>query len=139
MRLELAPYIGMSLFNLNFNWHDLYRTFNFNHSYYPVAGIILNISLPRLNENLSFRINTDFGRYCFSAFRTVDNGIYILSDDIYIRSAYLRFSGSIKYNYPKGRFRPIAYIGVGLQNNMILIQEEYMMLTPGYIDFIPIR
>jgi hypothetical protein len=84
-----------------------------------------------LNEKLSFRINTDYSRYSFSAFRTVDNGIYILSDDIYIRSAYLRFSGSMKYTYPKGRFRPITYFGVGLQNNMILVSRRIHDVNTG--------
>jgi hypothetical protein len=131
MRLELAPYIGIGLSNLNFNWHDLYKTFDFSNSFYPVAGVNLNTSLPRLNEKLSFRINAEYGRYCFSAFRTVDNGIYILSDDIYVRSAYLKFSGSIKYTYPKGVLRPIAYIGVVLQNNMILSSNRIHYVDTG--------
>ena len=73
------------------------------------VGANLNFSMPRLNEKLYLQMQAMYTKYYFFyAYKDVQE-----STDVHIRSNTLKLGLSIKYEYPKGKWRPTLAAGAG--------------------------
>jgi hypothetical protein len=113
VRVFTTPYISLNYSSLNFENHSRYSSYNFNNDVYPGIGLASSLFLPRLNERISLDGELEFSRIYFYSF---NNELYGSSskdiNETHIGSNLLRGGFSVKYNYPKGRIRPVLSGGI---------------------------
>ena len=119
--IKFAAELGINVTQINFHEKRYYSIFPFEKSIYPSIGIATNILLPRINEKLSFDINAEFGSlsYKIEDYKkyTHEGTPHQMTEiiDLDFHATYLKGSGSIKYTVPKGKVRPTASLGFGIQ------------------------
>ena len=115
MALRIAPVVGVDLSILKMQEFDSDRIrYNLPKTYKPdpstnfTVGVNLNFSMPRINEKIFLQMQTMYTKYYFfDTYESQQKGI-----DIHITSNVLQMRLSIKYEYPKGKWRPTMAAGV---------------------------
>jgi hypothetical protein len=116
VRIEFAPTLGYNVTGIRFNGNKAYSLVDFTHSFNPSLGILMNTILPRVNERLSIQLEGEAGKYYFYGYRELTKAAETEYTDYHFNVVYLRSLASFRYTYPKGRVRPIACIGGGVQS-----------------------
>jgi len=76
---------------------------------YPSIGLLLNTSLPKANEKLSFQVSGEFGKGYF--YGTGVNSRNDAFEEVHLHTSILKGKAGLKYTYPKGKIRPTLMIG----------------------------
>ncbi len=104
--LRIAPAIGVDLSTLKImNYHE--ERYKLDPSTNLAVGINLNFSMPRLNEKIFLQLQAMYTKYYF--FDAYENSMK--ATDVHIRSNALQTVLAIKYEYPKGKWRPMLAVG----------------------------
>jgi len=104
--LRLGPVVGADLSTLRLmDWdvekYELDPLTNFT------AGVNLNFSMPRINEKLFLQMQAVYTKYYFfGAYESPQQAI-----DVHVRSNVLQMGLAVKYEYPKGKWRPTMAVG----------------------------
>lgn len=111
LRVELKPTIGYAISGIDFKSEEL-RQVDFRKSSSAVAGLALNFIVPRWNEKLTFLVSLTFNKdYYYGTYFNQTSGNS--SNSYYhINNSNLNSSISIKYTYPKYKFRPELFVGI---------------------------
>ncbi len=123
MHLRIAPIAGISTSKIRFS-EGQFSGYEFEPNYFPFAGILLNTTIPRLNEKLSVEFETILhnpqynGTYNY--YNNSDGRTDYFESDINILA--LQPSLSLRYTRPKGIFRPT--LAVGFSSDFILSKEQ---------------
>ncbi|KPK79478.1 MAG: hypothetical protein AMS27_17985 [Bacteroides sp. SM23_62_1] len=103
----------------------------------PSAGFLMNGSLPRINEKLSFQIESDIGRMHFYCKEKTEKFMLFEYNNVDFNALSLKGLTSFKYTYPRGKLRPAINLGFGF--NYIIKPDshrELIMEFPGSITSI---
>lgn len=111
LRIELKPTIGYSLSGLTFN-NSVLKQVDFQMSSSPFAGIAMDFIVPRWNEKLTFLINLAINKDYFYGTSFQPNLSNATNSYYHIYNSNLISSFSLKYTYPKGKFRPDIFVGL---------------------------
>jgi len=109
VRLTFATFISMNASFLKFNNNQLYEAIHFNPPVYPMIGFLLNTSLPKANDKLSFQVSGEFGKNYF--YGTGFNPLNDAFEEVHLHTSILKVKGGLKYTYPKGKIRPTLMLG----------------------------
>lgn len=112
IKVKFGPFISVNSSSLKFKYSPMYAAIHFDETAYPTIGLLLNASLPRLNEKLSFQASAEFGK---SYFHGVGTSPYTSSfEEVHLHTSTLKVKGGLKYTYPKGKIRPTLMIGANV-------------------------
>ncbi|MBI9062582.1 MAG: outer membrane beta-barrel protein [Marinilabiliaceae bacterium] len=117
LKIQLKPLIGYSLSHIAFDNSELGQA-DFQMSSSPFAGLALNFIVPRLNEKLTFLLNLAVNKDYFYGTTFQSDVNSEVHSYYHFYNSNLISSFSLKYTYPKGKFRPDLF--VGLYGNSIL-------------------
>ncbi len=144
-RIKFAPYIGYGVSKLRFAGDDFYSQIAIGLSHYPLLGVSVNTLIPRINDKISFQLNSEFGKTSYSGSNSIVYSSYLREDnELHISSISFKETFLFKYTYPKGKFRPVLNIGCGVLfnhfSNLERFREiQYWSLLDEYkYDNIPI-
>jgi len=107
--LKISPFISMNGTFMQFKDVQVYDAINFRLGSYPSIGLLLNTSLPKTNEKLSFQVSGEFGNCYF--YGTGVNSRNNAFEEVNIHTSIVKVNTGFKYTYPTGRFRPTLLIG----------------------------
>ncbi len=110
IKVRFAPFISMNSSFLRFYRDDIYSNLEFDPSTYPMVGFLMNTSLPKANEKISFQISAEAGKGYFYGTGTRVSGDYF--DEVHIHSTLLKLKAGFKYTYPTGKIRPTLMVGM---------------------------
>jgi len=115
--LRIAPAVGIDWSMLKLMDYDVQK-YTLDPSTNLMIGLNLNISMPQLNEKFFLQMQTMYTKYYFfDAFKSSST-----STDVHISSNVLQMGLAVKYEYPKGNWRPTFTVGVAsicLPNGLI--------------------
>jgi len=106
LTLRISPVVGANLSVLKKMERDVEK-YQLKPSSNLTVGMNLNLSIPRMNEKLFLQIQALYSKYYF--FDSYESTRMVT--DIHISSIVLQTGLAIKYEYPKGRWRPTLSIG----------------------------
>ena len=106
--VRIAPVMGADLSMFKLMDRDVEK-YNLNPSTNLTIGVNLNFSMPRINEKLFLQIQAMYTKYYF--FDAYKIGNY--ATDVHVHSNVLQMGLGIKYEYPKGKWRPTIVAGYG--------------------------
>ncbi len=110
VKLRVAPFYSFNSSLLEFNQSPIYGAIDFQRSNYSSFGLLLDASLPKSNNFLSFQFSAELGKNNFYG-----NGINpinpLIFEEVYFQTVNLKGKLGIKFTYPKGIFRPNLLIG----------------------------
>jgi len=112
IKVTFGSFVSMNSSFLKFNNSPNYDAINFKVASYPTIGLLLNTSLPRANEKLSFHISGEFGKSYF--YGTNINPLNTAFEEVHLHASILKVKGGFKYTYPKGKIRPTLKLGGNL-------------------------
>ena len=104
--MRIGPVIGGNL-SYPKNMYFAKKEYDFQPSFNFGGGINLNLSMPRLNEKIFLQMQLLYTGYYF--FGTLQNDEK--SESAHFRANVLQIGTALKYEYPKGRWRPTIAIG----------------------------
>ena len=108
MAFRFGPVAGVDLSYITCMWIKDGRELKMEPSTNLTVGLNLNIGLPRINEKLFLQLQALYTKYYFfNAYESSSRAI-----DTHIKSDILQMGLSIKYEYPRGRWRPIFAGGI---------------------------
>ena len=106
MALRIGPVVGADLSKLKL-MNDNTEKYKFDPSTNFTVGVNLNFWMPRFNEKIFLQMQVMYTKYYyFDAFESPQKTI-----DTHIRSNVLQMGFTIKYEYPKGKWRPTLAAG----------------------------
>ena len=106
MALGIGPVVGANLSTLKLMDHDV-EPYHLDPSTNFTVGVNLNLSMPRINEKFFLQMQALYTKYYFfDAYESPQK-----ATDTHIRSNVLQMGLAIKYEYPKGRWRPTLAAG----------------------------
>ncbi len=106
MALRVGPVVGADLSTLKLMDKDEEK-YKFDPSTNLTVGVNLNFSMPRFNEKIFLQMQAMYTKYYFfDNFESPQKAI-----DVHIRSNVLQMGLAIKYEYPKGKWRPTLAVG----------------------------
>jgi hypothetical protein len=118
--LRIGPMVGADLTSMKLFKYEVFRelyfyyspnfTIGFDPSTNYTVGINLNFSMPRINEKLSIQLQPKYSKYYF--FKTLESPEQ--ATDIQIKSNVLQMGLALKYEYPKGKWRPTLAAGAAI-------------------------
>ena len=133
MALRIAPVAGIDLSTLKFLDRD-FEKYNFDKSINFTIGVNLNFSMPRLNEKLFLQMQVMYTNYYFfDAYENLRS-----STDVHIRSNVLQMGLAVKYEYPKGKWRPTLAAGgaaIWLPDGLITKNTDNYFYVEGIRSF----
>ena len=104
--LRIGPVAGADLSILKLMEYDVEK-YKFDPSTNFTAGVNLNFSMPRINEKFFLQMQALYTNYYFfDAYESSQK-----ATDTHIRSNVLQIGFAIKYEYPKGKWRPTLAAG----------------------------
>ena len=116
VRVRIAPFVSMNSSYLRIGNNPLYETVKFKAANYPTLGVLLNTSLPKASEKLSFQLSGEFGKGYF--YGAGDYNPYsstnLTFEEVQIHTSLLTLKAGLKYTYPIGKIRPTLNIGGNL-------------------------
>lgn len=131
VKITWGAYIAANVSVFSFSDNTLFEVLNTDVSRYPTAGMLLNTSLPKANEKLSFQISCEYGRAYFH-----NTGIPPFTADfeeIHLHTSILKTKGGFKYTWPKGKLRPTAMAGAHylrmLINEAVRVEDKVTFNT----------
>ncbi|GAO30048.1 hypothetical protein [Geofilum rubicundum] len=141
LRIEWKPTIGYAINGIAFN-NSEYEQINsdieqvdFRMSSSPLAGLGINFIVPRWNEKLTFLVNVSFNKDYFYGTQFQRHPGYAINSYYHINNDNLLSSFSLKYTYPKYKFRPEVFAGVygqSILNSHIRFYLERAFLNSVY-------
>ena len=106
MALRIGPVVGADISTLKLMEYDVEK-YKFDPSTNFIAGVTLNFLMPRLNEKIFLQMQIMYTKYYFfDAYVSPQK-----ATDTHIRSNVFQLGMAIKYEYPKGRWRPTLAAG----------------------------
>jgi len=109
VKVTFAPFVSMNGSFLKFGNIFLYDGIHFKMENYPTIGILLNTSLPKANEKLSFQVSGEFGKsYYYGTGINPRNDAF---EEVHLHTSILKGKAGLKYTYPTGKIRPTLLIG----------------------------
>jgi len=115
LALRVAPVVGVDFSTLTFmNYEVVFREHilkkqKFEPSYNFTVGVNLNFSMPRINEKFFVQMQALYSKYYFFDTHKSTQS----STDIHVGGNVLQMGLAMKYEYPKGKWRPTLAVGVG--------------------------
>jgi len=104
--LRIGPVIGADFSTLKLMDFKVEK-YHLDPSTNLTIGANLNISMPRFNEKIFFQMQTMYTKYYFfDSFKTSYR-----ATDVHIKSHVLQMGLALKYEYPKGKWRPTFAAG----------------------------
>jgi len=133
--LRIGPAVGVDLSTftmLEFD-HERYayhqeKTVIFDPSTNYTVGVNLNFSMPRLNEKIFLQMQTMYTKYYFFKAYEIPQRV---TTDLHIRSNVLQMGLAVKYEYPKGKWRPTLAVGAA---SIWLPDGSLKEITDKYYD-----
>jgi len=111
IKLTWAPFASMNASCLDIaNARYQYEHMKSENSIYPSIWVLLNTTMPRANEKLSFQVSAEVGKNYF--YGTGTYTYYNSFNEVHLHSTILKCKGGIKYTYPTGKIRPTFMAGV---------------------------
>ena len=127
MRYRFAPFISMNNTSLKFTDITVYEDVSFKMASSASVGIVMNASMPDLNEKMSFQVSAEFGKNYFYGTGYIQS--YKAFEEVHLHTSSIKFKGGFKYTWPKGNLRPTLLIGANLirflKSDGRRIQESY--------------
>ena len=109
---RIAPVVGVNLSTFRLV-NPYVENYNFDPSTNLTIGLNLNISLPRINEKFFLQMQAMYTKYYFfGTYNSSPNSISSASSDVHFRTNVLQTGLAVKYEYPKGKWRPTLATGV---------------------------
>ena len=109
IRVKFGPYVSMNGSFLKFKANNLYQNVHFKIANYPTIGLLLNTSLPKVSEKLSFQVSGEFGKsYFYGTGINPDNSAF---EEVHFHTSIIMLKAGLKYTYPKGKIRPTLLVG----------------------------
>ena len=109
IRFRFSPLVGWDISFLKLRNNPEYKKINFRMAGSASGGLIMNTSMPRVNEKMSFQGSISFTKNYF--YGTSDLAVNSEFQEVYLHSSFLKLTGGAKYTYPKGTWRPTLLIG----------------------------
>ena len=106
MALRIAPVVGTDLSMLKLMDYDVEK-YKLDPSTNFTVGVNLNLSMPRINEKIFLQMQAMYTKYYFFGAYEKPQG----SVDVHVRSNVLQMGLAVKYEYPKGKWRPTLSAG----------------------------
>ncbi len=104
--MRIGPVVGADLSMINMKSQDV-EGYDFDPSTNFMIGANLNFFMPRLNEKIFLQLQAVYTRYYFfSAYQASHK-----ATDVHFKSNALQIGAAVKYEYPKGRWRPTFAAG----------------------------
>ncbi len=92
-----------------------------------VPGISVNISLPRLNDKLSFSLGVSYQRSSYYAdYEAPQEWLTTNYYETNLDASTLNISGLFSYMFPQGKFRPVLSLGIAMN---ILLHQSGEIIT----------
>ena len=139
MRYRFAPFLSMNNTILKFTDIAVYEEIKFKMASSASVGIVMNASIPDLNEKMSFQVSAEFGKNYFYGTGLIES--IRAFEEVHLHTSSLKFKGGFKYTWPKGNFRPTILCGANLirflKSDGRRIQESYsnsIITTQEYTD-----
>ena len=131
MVLRIGPVIGYDLSTVIF-WRPKgyagYWKYDFAPSSNFTVGMNINLSMPRLNEKISLQLQAMYTKNSF-LYTYEFPGLLV---EIDLRSKILQTGLAIKYEYPKGKWRPTLAAGLAtiyLPDDKSLEEKTYSIIN----------
>jgi hypothetical protein len=115
IKVKFGAFVSMNGSFLKFSENSIYQNVSFDGASFPTIGLLLNTSMPRANEKLSFQLSGEFGKCYFHG--KGFNPIYSANstfEEVQIHTSIVKVKAGFKYTYPKGRIRPTLLIGINI-------------------------
>jgi hypothetical protein len=125
MKVRIAPVVRSGVAFLSFI-EGINSNYNFNPQFYPSAGFLLNATLPRINEKLSFEVELDVNSYNFHGSYEEQNRMIMEYYDAYIDIISLQPSLAVKYTFLTRKIKPTISAGVSTE---IFVSTEQNIVT----------
>jgi hypothetical protein len=125
MKVRIAPVVRSGVAFLSF-MEGINSNYKFNPQFYPSAGFLLNASLPRMNEKLSFEVELNVNSYNFHGSYEEQNRAIMEYYDAYIDIISLQPSLAIKYTLAAGKLKPTVSAGIFTE---IFVSTEQNIVT----------
>lgn len=109
VKVKLGAIVSMNTSFLHFKKHTGYQEVDFNMSAYPSYGLLLNTSLPRASEKLSFQLSGEFGKTYFYGLDQHPKSADL--EEVHLHTSLLKVKAGFKYTYPKNKIRPTLLVG----------------------------
>jgi hypothetical protein len=110
--LHVAPMAGFGLNWLSVPSHPQYGSFSFTQSNDLLLGMRIKVTLPRLNDKLSFLLIPEYGRsYFYSQFEEQLASQVDQFTEIHSHRSYISTALGMQYTFPRGKLRPTISLG----------------------------
>jgi hypothetical protein len=111
VKMTWAPFASLNMSTLNIaKRSDQYEYIKFQNSFYPSIGVLLNTTMPLVNEKLSLQVSAEVGKnYFYGTGTYAHNNSF---NEVHLHSTILKGKGGVKYTYPTGKMRPTIMAGV---------------------------
>jgi len=131
-KFQFAPYLAINTSSLTFLGEEYLSYFEIDRIVYPAIGVMLNSSLPRINDKIFLQINLEISQQNYYGINTNFYGDAF--HELFIHELCIKTNYSLKYTYPKGIIRPTGSVGVGfasaiMEKSTELIQNMYGEIT----------
>ncbi len=133
MKVRVAPVVRSGVAFLSFV-EGIHSNYNFNPIFYPSAGFLINASLPRMNEKLSFEVELDVNSYNFHGSYEEQNRMIMEYYDAYIDIISLQPSMAVKYTFPARKIKPT--ISAGVSTEIFASTEQNIVTVKVHSDTI---
>ncbi len=121
-KIRIAPLIGGGISSLHFDTGK-FSNFSFEQNQSPAIGLLMNISLPKLNERLSIEVEGDFSKLDFHGSYIDDRSNF--RTDYY--NAYINvvsFQSSLVFKYTFGNHIIKPTVAAGIYSNFLLSPDK---------------
>ena len=109
IKVKFGSFVSMNGSFLKFKENPLYQDVHFKMASYPTIGLLLNTSVPRASEKLSFQVSGEFGKsYFYGSGINPDN---LAFEEVHIHTSIIMLKAGFQYTYPKGKIRPTILAG----------------------------
>jgi len=122
VNLNLIPVFGINSTRIDFENESVYKDYNFENKLSYAFGLLLNISLPRLNEKLSLQTGLIYTKHFYGTY--YENGNY--RSDFGLYAYYIKNPIAIRYIFPKYKIRPFANVGM---YNTYVLRTNFQLLN----------
>ena len=133
MKVRIAPVVKSGVAFLSFI-EGINSNYKFNPQFYPSAGFLLNASLPRINEKLSFEVELNVNSYNFHGSYEEENRSIMEYYDAYIDIISLQPSLAVKYTFHTRKLKPT--ISAGVSTEIFASTEQNVVTVKMHSDTI---
>lgn len=109
VKFKLGASVGLNSSVLHFKDTELFELLSFERTATPAIEILLNTTLPRASEKLSFQLSGEFSKAYFHGMG--DYPTLLAFEEVHIHTFVMKGKAGIKYTWPKGKIRPTVLVG----------------------------